>query len=84
MIGLVEAVKEPRDLVFEAWIEKGHLLELRPNDATLKNAPTGAQGGNISYKDRDLAKQGFSGIAHRGIVMEHATPEAPSRANPWP
>ena len=74
MIGLVEAVKEPRDLVFEAWIEKGHLLELRPNDATLKNAPTGAQGGNISYKDRDLAKQGFSGIAHRGIVMERIYP----------
>lgn len=74
MIGLVEAVKEPRDLVFEAWIEKGHLLELRPNDATLKNAPTGAKGGNISYKGRDLAKEGYSGIAHRGIAMERIYP----------
>lgn len=74
LIGLVEATKESRDLVYEAWIEKGHLLELRPNDATLKNAPTGAKGGNISYEGRNLAKEGFSGIAHRGITMERIHP----------
>jgi hypothetical protein len=74
LIGLVEATKESRDLVYEGWIEKGHLLELRPNDATLKNAPTGAKGGNISYEGRNLAKAGFSGIAHRGITMERIHP----------
>jgi hypothetical protein len=74
LIGLVEATQEPRDLVYEAWVEKGHLLELRPNDATLKNAPTGAKGGNISYEGRNLAKEGFSGIAHRGITMERIHP----------
>ncbi|PAW64487.1 MAG: hypothetical protein B9S36_02365 [Verrucomicrobiia bacterium Tous-C2TDCM] len=74
LIGLVEATKKSRDLVYEAWIEKGHLLELRPNDATLKNAPTGAKGGNISYKGRHLQKEGFSGIAHRGITMERIHP----------
>ena len=74
LLGLVEATKKPRDLVFEAWIEKDHQLELRPNDATLKNAPTGAKGGNISYQGRNLAKEGYSGIAHRGIVMERIHP----------
>lgn len=74
LLGLVEATKEPRDLVFEGWIEKDHQLELRPNDGTLKNAPTGAKGGNISYQGRNLAKEGYSGIAHRGIVMERIHP----------
>lgn len=70
MIGLVEATATPRDLVYEAWIEKGHELELKPNDGTLKRAPTGAQGGNVSYKGRNLAQEGFSGIANVGIDIE--------------
>ncbi len=74
MIGLVEATPSPRDLTFQAWIEKGHRLELRPNDATLKRPPTGANGGNVSFKGRDLAKQGYSGIAHQGIRMERIHP----------
>ncbi len=70
MIGIVEATSTPRDLVYEAWIQKDHMLELKPNDGTLRRAPTGAQGGNVSYKDRDLAKDGFSGIANDGIDIE--------------
>lgn len=69
-VGIVEATPAPRDLVYEAWIQKDHMLELRPNDGTLKRAATGAQGGNISYKGRTLEKDGFSGIAHRGIDVE--------------
>jgi len=76
MVGLVEATSEPRDLTYEAWIEKGHQLELRPNDAELKRAPNGADGGNVSFKDRDLEKDGFSGIAHRGIEIERIYPNA--------
>lgn len=76
MIGLIEATIEKRDLVYEAWIEKGHQLELRPNDGDLKRAPTGATGGNVSFKDRDLAADGFSGIAHRGIEIERIYPNA--------
>ncbi|MCB1233263.1 MAG: DUF1587 domain-containing protein, partial [Verrucomicrobiae bacterium] len=76
MIGLVEATGQPRDLVFEAWIPKGHRLELKPNDGELKKAPTGAKGGNVSFKGRDLAKQGFAGIAHSGIEMERIYPVA--------
>jgi hypothetical protein len=76
MIGLVEATATPRDMTFEAWIEKNHRLELRPNDGTHKRAPTGAKGGNVSFKDRNLEKQGFPGIAHRGIDIERIYPIA--------
>ncbi len=76
MIGLVEATNTPRDMVYEVWIQKGHQLEMKPNDGTLKRAPTGAKGGNVSFAGRDLAKQGFSGIAHRGIDMERIYPNA--------
>jgi hypothetical protein len=74
MIGLVEATATPRDMTFEAWIEKNHRLELRPNDGTHKRATTGAKGGNVSFADRNLEKQGFSGIAHRGIDIERIYP----------
>ncbi len=76
MVGLVEATATPRDMTFEAWIEKDHRLELRPNDGTHKKAPTGAKGGNVSFQDRDLEKQGFPGIAHRGIDIERIYPIA--------
>jgi hypothetical protein len=78
LIGLVEATPEPRDLVFAAWIQETHRLELRPNDGENKIAPTGANGGNVSFKDRDLAKEGYRGIAHRGILMERFHPHADS------
>lgn len=70
LIGLVEATTTPRDLVYEGWIQRHHQLELKPNDGTLRRAPTGAKGGNVSYKGRDLAKEGFSGIANTGIDIE--------------
>ena len=74
MIGLVEATPEPRDLAFEAWIEKGQSLLLKPDDATLNLASSGGRGGSVSYKGRDLVKQGLSGIAHTGIEMERIYP----------
>lgn len=76
MIGLIEATTEPRDMTFEAWIQKGHMLELKPNDGDLRRAPTGATGGNVSFQGRDLEKEGFSGIAHRGIEIERIYPLA--------
>lgn len=76
MIGLVEATATPRDMTFEAWIEENHRLELRPNDGTHKRAPTGAKGGNVSFAGRNLEKQGFPGIAHRGIDIERIYPIA--------
>lgn len=76
MIGLVEATPEPRDLVFEAWIQEDHMLELKPNDAVLRRPATGAKGGNVSFEGRDLEADGYSGIAHRGIEMERIYPNA--------
>ncbi len=76
MIGLVEATPKPRDLVFDAWIQKGHMLELKPNDGQLKRAATGATGGNVSFIGRHLEKDGFAGIAHRGIEIERIHPQA--------
>ena len=76
MIGLVEATTKPRDMVFEAWMEKGHLLELKPNDAELKVPGSGASGGNVSFKGRNLEKEGYSGIANRGIEIERIYPIA--------
>lgn len=75
-VGIVEATKQKRDLTFEAWIRKGHNLELKPNDVTLKRPPSGASGGNVSYKGRDLIKQGFEGIAISSIKIESIHPNA--------
>ena len=74
MIGLVEATTTPRDLVYEAWIRDQHCLELKPNDAELQRAPTGAKGGNVSFTGRDLAAEGYSGIVHEGILIERINP----------
>lgn len=74
MLGLVEATAAPRDLTYEAWIQKGHMLEIRPNDATLRRAPTGATGGNVSFAGRDLEKEGYQGIAFTGIDVERIHP----------
>jgi hypothetical protein len=76
MIGLVEATETERDLVYETWMEAGHMLELKPNDRSLKRPATGASGGNVSFKGRDLEKDGYSGIAHRGVSMERIYPMA--------
>ncbi len=76
MVGLVEATPEPRDLVYEAWIRKGHMLELKPNDGELKRVPPGATGGNVSFKGRDLEKEGAPGIANKGIEIERIYPNA--------
>ncbi|MDI1312532.1 DUF1592 domain-containing protein [Prosthecobacter sp.] len=76
MIGLVEATSTPRNMVFEGWIQEKHRLELKPNDATYKHPQSGAKGGNVSFVGRDLAKEGFAGIAHTGIDIERIYPNA--------
>lgn len=75
-IGIVEATKEKRDISFDAWIRAGHMLELKPNDATLKRAPSGAKGGNVSYQGRNLVKEGYEGIAIEGVVLERIYPNS--------
>ena len=70
MVSPIEATQKKRDLTFDAWIRKGHCLELKTLDATLKTAPNGITGGRVSYKNRNLPKQGYSGIANSGITIE--------------
>ena len=76
LVGLVEATTVPRDLVYDAWIQKDHILELKPNDGELKRAKTGFNGGTVSYKDRNLEQEGYSGIAHQGIEIQRIYPTA--------
>jgi hypothetical protein len=75
-VGLVEATKEKRNLIFEAWIREGHSLELKPHDLTRKSAPNGAGGGTVSYKNRDITKEGFEGFAVSAIQMKRIYPNA--------
>lgn len=73
-IGLVEATKTARDLTFKAWIRKDHMLEFKPNESGLRQAPNGASGGNVSYKGRDLVKGKYPGIAITGIEVKRIYP----------
>ncbi len=75
-IASIEATGKARDMSFDAWIRAGDMLELKPNDSGLKVAPSGAKGGNVSYKGRDLVKMGFQGIAVGGIKIERIYPQA--------
>ena len=83
MVGLVEATARPRDMTYEAWIQRGHMLEIRPNDGTQKKAPTGAKGGNVSFVGRDLEKEGYQGIAFTGMDVERIHPNAERHAVKW-
>jgi len=76
-VASVEAGKKAQTRSYNAWIQKRHLLEFKPNEATDKSAPSGAKGGNISYKGRNLIKEGFAGIEFDGIEMERIYPNGP-------
>ncbi|MEM1441884.1 MAG: DUF1592 domain-containing protein [Verrucomicrobiota bacterium] len=79
-VGIVEATETPRDLHYETWMRKRHLLELRPNDRTLRRAPTqSGRPDTATYRKRN-EEQGFSGIAHRGIRIERIHPHGDQAA----
>ena len=73
-LGLVEATAKPATQTFRGWIRKGHMLEFKVGDATEKAAPTGATGGNVSFKGRDLKKEGFAGIQFDSIHVKRIYP----------
>ena len=78
-IGLIEATAKKRDLTFDAWIRKGHQLELKPSDIGqrgARNGPPGTKGGNVSYKGMNHQANGRVGIAFSGIKMERVYPHA--------
>ena len=73
-VGIVEATAKPTTQIFQAYIREGHMLEFKVGDATEKAAPSGATGGNVSFKGRDLRKEGFAGIEFDSISVKRIYP----------
>lgn len=65
-VGSFEATKVPGEWTFETWLPKGHLLEIRPADLTLKQARF--QGGQIGTGEG--GPQNVPGVAIQSITME--------------
>lgn len=61
-----EATSEPKDVEFTTWLPKGHMLEVRPGDATLKSGRFA--GGQIGTGEGE--PQNIPGIAFDGLLME--------------
>ncbi|WP_437205109.1 DUF1592 domain-containing protein [Planctomicrobium sp. SH664] len=66
-IAAFETEEKPKDVEFEAWLPKGHRLEIRPNDITLKRARF-ASGGNNTYGEGEAQKA--IGMAIYWLQME--------------
>jgi len=73
-IGAFEATPEARERVFEAWIPKDHMLEIRPADATIKRGRF--RGGQIGTGEG--APQNVPGLAMHSIVMQRIHPAGSS------
>ena len=61
-----EALETPREVEFEAWLPKRHMLEIRPGDITLKRARF--EGGQIGAGEGE--PQQVPGIAMERLTME--------------
>ena len=75
-IGNVEATKEKRNVTYQAWIQKGHMLELKPADITTPRAPIKTTGGSVNFKGSDLLGKGTHGIAFTGMEIKRIYPNA--------
>ena len=75
-IGGFEATSVARQRVFEAWIPKGHMLEIRPADATIKRARF--RGGQVGTGEG--APQNVPGLAMHSIVMQRIHPGGTAEA----
>jgi hypothetical protein len=65
-IGSFEATERPQVVTVEAWLPEGHMLEIRPNDTTLKKAKfAGGQSSN-----GEGGAQNVAGISVGGMSME--------------
>ena len=64
-VTIFEALEEPQTIEFTAWLPKGHMLEIRPNDGTLKK---GRFGGQVGAGEGDL--QDVPGIAFDRLTMQ--------------
>jgi mono/diheme cytochrome c family protein len=61
-----EATADPKDVQFDTWLPKDHMLEIRPGDATLRKGRfAGGQVGTGEGESQDVP-----GIAFHKIIME--------------
>ncbi|MEM7697395.1 MAG: DUF1592 domain-containing protein [Verrucomicrobiota bacterium] len=76
-VGLVEAAPKARTQVFETWMDAGDqlILKVDANTAGMKRTPHSGNGGSVSYKGKDRVKEGFKGIANRGILIQRIYPQ---------
>jgi hypothetical protein len=75
-VASVEGTATPRDHTYTAWIKEDHLLEFKPNEGTNRIAPSGARGGNVSFRGRNLEKEGYAGLEFDSIKLERIYPNA--------
>jgi len=61
-----EVWDQPKDIQFDAWLPKGHMLEIRPGDITLKRGRFA--GGQVGTGEGESQK--LPGIAFHRITME--------------
>lgn len=64
--GAFEADEQPHEWIFEAWLPKGHMFEVRPGDATLKMGQFA--GGQVGAGEG--TSQNLCGLAHHSIELE--------------
>lgn len=69
-VGSFAATPEPREHEFTAWIEEGHMLEIRPHDHTLKRV----RGNDINGPSGVLGPKGIAGVAIKWIDMRRVHP----------
>ncbi|MCM2369203.1 DUF1592 domain-containing protein [Rhodopirellula sp. ICT_H3.1] len=75
-IGDFRATSDPKTMTYEAWIPKGHMIEIRPADATIKKALF--QGGQVGYGEGE--KQDVPGVALHRLRMERIHPGGDSES----
>ena len=66
LVTAFEAGEEPREIAFACWLPKGHMLEIRPGDVTLKRA--NFREGQVGAGEGE--PQDVPGLALERIVME--------------
>ncbi len=94
-VGAFEATEKPRQWTFETWIPRGHMLEIRPGDMTLKAArfrggqvgtgegdPQNAPGVAIDWLAMERVRQGPDNAAVRSLLLGDLTREQCDQLNP--
>lgn len=72
-IDAFEVTHEPSEHQFEAWIRKGHMLQLRPNDSGLKKVPLRGEK-SIRGPRGVIEPLGYPGVSVQWIEMERISP----------